>query len=611
MQSADMILSIICEKAKKDKNYTFKRLYRNLFNKDFYIKAYDRIYGNEGNMTSGVDNTTIDGFNIEIVEKIIETMRAERYYPKPVKRVYIPKEKGKKRPLGVPSFKDKLIQEVIRQMLESIYEPIFKDTSHGFRPNRSCQTALYKLKNTCRGANWVIEGDIKSFYDNIDHEILISLLRNKINDGRFLELIRRFVDGGYLEFKKVYKSLSGIPQGGIVSPILANVYLHELDVYMEEIIYKYTKGKRKKENPLYTKLYGKRVQLKKNGDYNGAKYLLKQMQKLHSSNDMDENYIRVKYVRYADDFVIFIIGSKELAKEIRSEIDNFLKNRLKLELNLEKTVITNLKDERIRFLGYEIAKTKEDTKIVKNTLGIKKRSINGSIQLLVPNEVIIKKLAPYVKNNRSIHFGPRVNYPILDIINEYNAEIRGLYNFYSLATDVSRKLNKFKFYHYYSLAKTIARKEESSVKKVIAKYGIMVKNKNGTGTRNIIGIKYLTKEGERVMTYFNESIKRLDNPRTKMSDNLLIIKPRHQLIDRINANTCELCGRKGKNKEFEVHHVRKLKDIKRKYFKRGKIIPNWVLIMSSINRKTLVVCKDCHNKIHSGKLIENRSLENK
>jgi hypothetical protein len=284
-------------------------------------------------------------------------------------------------------------------------------------------------------------------------------------------------------------------------------------------------------------------------------------------------------------------------------VKKYLAEELKLELSLEKTVITNLGDNNVRFLGYEIAKTRNNTIIKKNTLGIKRRSANETIQLLVPSDVINEKLKPFMKNGNTVHHGARINIPILDMINEFNSEIRGLYNYYALATDVSTKIGRFKFYHYSSLAKTIARKEKSSVKKVIDKYGIDVPLKQSTGTRKIIGVKYETKNGIKTMTYFNESLSKIDEPKTGASDKLIVDMPvRHQILDRINANTCELCGKASdNNKDFEIHHVRKLKDIKQKYSKRGDRIPNWVLAMSSLNRKTLVVCKKCHDDIHGGR----------
>jgi len=600
MQNAKTILSILNQTSERNKQFVFDRLYRNLFNQDFFMDAYRKMYAKPGNMTKGTDGQTIDVFKKSKVDKLISLLRNEQYYPTPVRRTYIPKKNGKKRPLGIPSFEDKLVQEVIRKMLDAIYEPLFLDTSHGFRPNRSCQTALFQVKTTSRGTKWVVEGDITGCFDNVDHEILLQILSKKISDGRFLELIRRFLKAGYFEFHQVKNSLSGVPQGGIISPILSNIYLHEFDVYMEMLAEKLSKGKTKKPNPDYRKVEGRRSYCLKTKRYEEAAELLQKMRELPSKNQMDGDYARVKYVRYADDFVICIDGNKALAEQIKQDISRFLWETLKLELNADKTLITNLKNERVKFLGYEISKSLDNTIVKKRSSdGAKLRSVNETIQLLVPSEAINRKIQPFTQDGKAASFKPRVNLPILDIINEYNSEIRGLYNYYSLATDVSVKLNKFKYYHYWSLLRTIAHKEKSTVTKVKSKYGIDVPRKVGTGTRKLVGVRYTTNKGEQTMTYFNDSLKKLDEPNTRLTDKYCPeVMTGKQLINRLNANVCELCGIEEGN--FEVHHVRKLKDIKDKYKKRGKAIPRWVLIMSQIRRKTLIVCECCHHNIHSG-----------
>jgi hypothetical protein len=337
----------------------------------------------------------------------------------------------------------------------------------------------------------------------------------------------------------------------------------------------------------------------KKGNLELAKEYDKQMRMIPARDPMDENFRRIKYVRYADDFVICVIGDKKLATDIKEEVRNFLKTHLKLELNQEKTLITNLKHERAAFLGYEFTKAHSDTKHSENPLGYKIRAINGEIQLLVPSKVINEKIKRYAKNNKPVAFNARINLPVLDIINQFNSEIRGLYNYYSLATDVSKKLYKFKYFHYYSMVKTIARKEKSSVKKVIKKYSVSVPRKQSTGTRNIVGVTYNTSQGTRTMVYFNDSIKKVNKPLANLSDTYgNNFQTRSQLIVRLNANKCELCG---SEENIEVHHIRRLKDIKDKYKKRGKNAPNWVLEMCRINRKTLIVCKKCHDNIHAGK----------
>lgn len=604
MQSAEVVLSMLSQKSVQNSEYVFDRLYRNLFNPDFYLLAYSNIYAREGNMTEGVDAETIDGFNTQRVEKLIASLRQETYYPKPVRRTSMPKKNGTFRPLGIPSFQDKLVQEVVRLLLQAIYEPIFKDTSHGFRPGKSCHTALTQIKTTCKGTNWVIEGDIEGFFDNINHVKLLEVLSRKIADGRLLNLIEKFLKAGYMEFRQVHNSLTGTPQGGIVSPILANIYLHELDVFMEQICDRETTERSRRKNAVYQKLNITRFYARKKGDYEQAEALLKQMRTMHAQDPFDPGYIKVKYTRYADDFVVMIIGSKKLAEQIREEIRAFVATSLMLVLSPEKTVITNLKDQRVRFLGYELAKSREDSQLTENTRGVKMRAANETIQLLVPGQVIQEKLKPFIRNGKAVHHNARINVPLLDLLTQYNAEIRGLYNYYCLATDVSTKIGKYKYYHYYSLLKTVARKEQCSIAQVVSKYGVDVKLKQQTGTRKVFGVTYQTKEGPKTLTYFNESIKKKDKPLEGNAAQGIIettLPQRHQIIDRLNANKCELCGYKSSDgSKFEVHHIRKLKDIKQKYSKRGDHVPNWVLAMCSLRRKTLVVCKPCHDAIHSG-----------
>lgn len=605
MQKAEIVLSMLGQKAKEDSTFVFDRLYRNLFNPDFYLLAYNNMYDKEGNLTEGTDQTTIDGFNMKLIEKLIEEMRTETYRPKAVRRVYIPKKSGKRRPLGVPTFRDKLVQEVVRLILQAIYEPNFLDSSHGFRPQRSCHTALVQIKTTCRGTNWAIEGDIKGFFDHISFEKLLEILSRRMSDGRFLNLINLFLKAGYMENQRIYHPLTGTPQGGVVSPILANIYLHELDVYMEKLRQQYsTDAKSRRSYEPYQKLGRERLAARKRGDYQQAEDHIQQMRTLPSRDPCDPNYIRIKYTRYADDFLVMVIGSKGLSIQIRDEIRNYLSAELQLELSAEKTLITNLGDHPVRFLGYEIAKTRANTALTKNTLGVKKRAANETIQLLVPTEVINEKLKPFVKKGKAVHHNARINDPLLDILTQYNAEIRGLYNYYCLATDVSTKIGKYRYYHYTSLQKTIARKEKCSVAQVIEKYGVDVKLKQGTGTRKLLGVTYQTKAGAKTLTYFNEPIEKRDKPDIGPGGLGIWDKPilaRHQILKRLAADTCELCGRPwDSTNTLEVHHVRKLKDIKQKYAKRGKTIPQWVLRMSSLRRKTLVVCQKCHDEIHAG-----------
>jgi group II intron reverse transcriptase/maturase len=483
MQKAEVVLAVLRNQSTQSKDFVFDRLYRNLFNPDFYMLAYGSLYAKEGGVTPGTDGKTIDGFNIHQVNGIIEKIRNEIYYPQPSRRTRVPQKNGKLRPLGVSSFADKLVQEVLRMMLAAIYEPIFKETSHGFRPEKSCHTALLQVKRDGQGAVWAVEGDIKGFFDNIDHDILLGLLAKKIADGRIIGLVRRFLKAGYFEFHPTRGSLTGIPQGNLISPVLANVYLHELDAFMEGLCRGQNIGK--------------------------------------LSETAGPEFTRVRYVRCADDFLILVNGNKELACMLKKKVGGFLKTKLNLDLSEEKTLVTRLSSESVRFLGYEIRKAHENTAAAKGKNGAGKRSVNGTIQLLVPGDVIRAKLKPFMRNNKPVHLSERLNAPVLKTLMAYNAEIRGLYNYYRLAADVSGKLAAFKHYHYSSLLKTIASKEQISVLQVLAKYGISVRRGQGTGTRRVFGVTYETKDGPRTRTYFNDPLRKMDTPYVDQQENFI------------------------------------------------------------------------------------------
>ena len=251
------------------------------------------------------------------------------------------------RPLGIPAIDDKLVQEVVRMILNAVYEGHFDATSHGFRPHRSCHTALEYVKKTFTGAKWFIEGDIKGFFDNISHDIMIKILRERIADERFLRLIRKFLNAGYIEEWDFHKTYSGTPQGGIISPVLANIYLDRFDKYVRGYIQTFDKGKLKERNPESKKMErrkqklvkkleketdsGKRTELVKT-----IKEIVKRRNSIPSGNEMDGNYRRLKYVRYADDWLVGVIGSKEDCKRIKEDFKNYLNEELKLELSDEK-----------------------------------------------------------------------------------------------------------------------------------------------------------------------------------------------------------------------------------------------------------------------------------
>ncbi|WP_051531459.1 reverse transcriptase domain-containing protein [Clostridiisalibacter paucivorans] len=302
------ILERIYKNSNEHKNGVYTRLYRYLLREDIYYSAYQKLYSNKGASTKGIDNDTADGFGEKYVESLIEELRNNTYRPKPVRREYIKKPNGNMRPLGIPSFRDKLLQEVIRRFLEAIYEPVFSDFSHGFRPNRSCHTALKQTLPYFKGTRWFVEGDIKGCFDNIDHEKLIEILQRKIKDSKFINIIRSFLKTGYIEDFRYNQTYSGTPQGGILSPILANIYLNELDNKIMEIKQTFDKPAIRSINPEYDKIRGKRywlqVKLKKATEKEKPVLISKineyskELLKIPYKSQTDKN---IAFVRYADD----------------------------------------------------------------------------------------------------------------------------------------------------------------------------------------------------------------------------------------------------------------------------------------------------------------------
>ncbi|PEM91451.1 group II intron reverse transcriptase/maturase [Bacillus toyonensis] len=603
MRNPNDVLSNLASKA-NNTEYKYKRLYRNLYNIEFYLLAYHKINAKEGNLTKGADGKTIDGMSIERIQNIIEELKEQSYRPHPVKRVYIPKVKQGKRPLGIPSFDDKLVQEVLRLILESIYEPQFLETSHGFRPKRSCHTAIIKIQRRFTGVKWFVEGDIKGFFDNINHHTLIGILRRRIDDEKFINLIWKFLKAGYLEDWRYHKTYSGVPQGGIISPLLANIYLNELDKYAEKYKKIFDSQTTKRRKPIEYK----RIQYKVSDE---RKWLnenwsslskeqrkqklksIREKQKILSSmnctDPMDGNFRRFNYVRYADDWIVGIIGSKQNAEDVKKDFANYLKSELKLDLSLEKTLVTNSK-KKVRFLGYDLT-VQRSSAIKKDKNGIPKRTYNGGVKIYVPHEKwvssLLEKGALKIRPDgrwKILHRNTLIRLDDLEILSTYNAEIRGLYNYYRIANNAC-VLNKFKYVMEYSMYKTFASKYRKSKRKIIDKYSI-----NGN-----FGVKYIVKGEEKIRFLYNEGFKR-KRPVTEMKTDylptIMQYKGRTSLISRLEAQTCEIC--KTEEKPFEVHHVRKLKDLK------GK--KRWEQRMIARRRKTLVVCLKCHRDIHNGKL---------
>jgi group II intron reverse transcriptase/maturase len=394
MRGAETVLSVLRERGRR--GLPVERLYRMMFNRELFLMAYGRIYSNQGAMTPGATQETADGMSMAKIDRIIDALRHERYRFAPARRIFIPKKNGKLRPLGLPTWSDKLVGEVIRLLLEAYYEPQFSDRSHGFRPGRGCHTALREVAATWTGTTWFIESDISNCFSSLDHTIMVKALSEKVHDNRFLRLIQNMLEAGYLEDWTWGATLSGVPQGGVVSPVLSNIYLDKLDKFVETVLVPdYTRGQRRATNPVYREVAEALRRARRRGDRVQARQLRQWMRNMPSKDLRDPGSRRLYYTRYADDHLLGFTGPKDEAVGIKDRLETFLREDLKLELSAEKTLITHARTGAARYLGYEITVQHGDSKI---TAG--RRAANGKIALRVPADMIKAKCAPYLRHGK-------------------------------------------------------------------------------------------------------------------------------------------------------------------------------------------------------------------
>ncbi len=601
MQTTKAYMELLQERGKK--GLPLERVYRQLFNKNLYLAAYGKIYRNAGALTPGVTDETPDEMSLEKIDALIETLRKERYQWKPARRISILKKKGKKRLLGLPTWSDKLIAEVIRMILSAYFEPQFSDHSHGFRPGRGCHTALREVSYQWAGTSWFIEGDISACFDSLNHELLIETLSKHIHDGRFIHLIQKLLDAGYLEDWKFNRTLSGVPQGSIVSPVLSNILLDALDKYVETVLIpQYTRGDRRKGNIEYKRLMRASAIARRKGERAEAERLRKQAQHLPSTDTNDQNFRRLRFVRYADDFLLGFIGPKNEAEEIKQHLGTFLREELKLELSKTKTFITHARSEAARFLGYEVTTMQRDTKRspTTRTHGTKCRSVNGRVGLRVPKDVLRSKCEQYTKKGKAIHRKELQNDSDFTIIMKYQLEFRGIANYYRLAYNM-HTLQRLKWIMEQSLTKTLAGKYKQSVHKIYKKYAakLDVDDVIYKGLRVIV-----PREGKKPLVAVWGGISLKWDIQANLQDQLpQIWGKRSELEQRLLANLCEYCG---STDHIQVHHVRALKDLD-KYAGREK--PEWVKIMAARHRKTLVLCRTCHQDVHAGRSMRRQQIK--
>jgi group II intron reverse transcriptase/maturase len=544
MQNAETVLDVLRDRGRRGLPCT--ELYRQLFNTSLYELAHGRIYANHGAMTPGADGETADGMSAARTGRIIDALRHERYRFQPAKRVYIPKKNGKQRPLGLPSWPDKLVGEVIRLLLEAYYEPQFSGRSHGFRPGLGCHTALREVEDVWSGTTWFIEGDISDCFGSLDHEIMVSILAEKIRDNRFLRLIRQMLKAGYLEDWTWHATHSGAPQGGIISPTLSNIYLDRLDKFAETILIpEYTRGKIRVANPEYARLTRAISDAWRRGDRAAVRRLRTQRRSIPRGDPGDPRYRRLRYIRYADDHLLGFTGPRAEAEQIKQRLAAFLHDDLKLELNEDKTLITHARTQAASFLGYQIT--------VQHSRD--RPAVNGVVRLRVPRPVIKAKCAPYLKHGKPERRAELMNLPDSLIISTFGAEYRGIVQYYLLASDVFR-LHRLRWAAETSLLKTLAAKHRSTVSAMARKHRATITTPHGP---RVCFQATVERPGRKPLVTRFGGIPLKRQKKAAIADRLPALPTRRkELTQRLRTRRCEWCDMLT---DVEIHQVRKLADL--------------------------------------------------
>lgn len=549
---------------------------------DILIAAYSKLKSSPGNMTPGMDSETLDGINKEWFEKLRKDLRTNAFQFRPARRIEIPKANGSgSRPLGIASPRDKIVQGAMLLVLEAIFEPTFSIHSHGFRPGRSCQSALGEIKRTFTSMNWFIEGDISKCFDSFDHKLLIHLVSNRIADKGFTDLMHKALKAGYFFQAQYFSPELGTPQGSFVSPILCNILLHGLDVFILDLKSKFEVGTRRKINPLWRKLT------------RAGQISLVHQNHISSRMHKDPSYKRLRYVRYADDFLIGVIGSQQDCVEIRNKIYAFQLDELKLKLNLDKTKITHSRDGAAHFLGTDIRITplnKRPLRLVTRGDQNYRTMANVPPLLHAPVNKLTDKLVErgFAKPGgkptgcgRWLHFE---NHQIVKMFYQIWLGVKAYYSFADNLSSLGRIFYILKFSCVLTLASKLRLK---TAKKVFAKFGKEVTIRDGKG-KILASFPYQSLAKTR--KFDNKTKITKLNPMARLEKLASATFRTKDVLD----NPCVICG---DTENIEMHHVRKLRDSSRT-IKKDFLTS----MMSRMNRKQVPICRPCHIKYHKGQI---------
>ncbi len=594
-------------------------LHRLMRSAQLYERAYVRVSRNAGALTPGIDGETFDGMTLEKLAGLAGSVAEGTYRASPVRRVYIPKANGKMRPLGIPTIEDRLVQEVVRTILEAIYEPVFLEQSHGFRPGKSCHTALERIRDTWTGCKWLIEVDVRGFFDNIDHGILIKLLERRIDDRKFVGLIKGMLDAGYLDDWVFERTYSGTPQGGIVSPLLANIYLHELDVFMGEMRAGFDRGTRRKPCRRYLALDARIRRLRRKIDALRAagadeaevrdclkriKVILQERRTVPSVDPMDPDFRRLRYCRYADDFLIGVIGSKAEAREVMASVQVFLAERLNLAVSPEKSGV-HAASRGAPFLGYHVCTWMLPWAgpMVRRVgrggrpMRVRHRPSGDNVRLRVPRDKVSafcrRKGYGVLATQEGRHRPQFLDSSDVEIVTAFNSEFRGFANYYAIANGAKPSLGVLELVVFRSLLKTLAMRHRTSTWRA----------KSALRMGSDYGVSLVVRGKPRVLKLWRlKHLKQAPWPSPTVDAITVgsrLALSRNDVVARLNAGACEACGTT--NGPFEVHHVRHLKDM--------QASPMTLWKRSARLRKTTVLCQPCHVALHKGRqpvVVESR-----